>query len=421
MADRPDDLDALAARLRAADALGRSDTINRLFDFLLTRSREGAAPKEIEVAEAVFGRRVSFDIAQDSTVRVNVHRLRKKLDDYYAGAGRGDAVRLSIPKGEYRLVAVAGAPPEAAVVDPSRSWTAGRLVLAGLVVLLALNLLLGAIWWFSSSQQGFTFARRAPAWKSLLADGRPITLVVGDYFIFGELDDHMEVSRLVREYEINSSEDLADYMMNNPEKGGKYTDVNLYYLPTSVAPALRSIMPILVTSPAERDRVHVVTSSQLTADMLKHNDIVYVGYLDRLGLLRDQVFGGSRYRVGETWDELLDPKSGKDYISQEGGPQGSETHRDYGYFSTFVGPNGNRIVVIAGTRDIGVVQTAEMVSGKEGLRLQAQKAGGMKSFEALYEVQGIDRVNLRGRLVDLSPIQAAEAWDLKTPLSFPTK
>jgi hypothetical protein len=417
MADRPDDLDIQAERLRATDALGRSDTINRLFDFLLERSREGAAPKEIEVAEAVFGRRVSFDIAQDSTVRVNVHRLRKKLDDYYAGPGRGEPIRLAIPKGEYRLVAGPGAQPDAVHATPS--WWSGRGVLLAVAALLVLNLVLGGAWWLNASRGGFGFARHAPAWRALLDDNRPITLVVGDYFIFEEMDEHMEPQRLVRDYQINSSQDLADYLMNNPDKMDKYADINLSYLATSAAPAMRSIMPVLATTPAERERIHVITASQLTADVLKHNDIIYVGYFSGLGLLRDQVFAGSRYRIGETYDELVDEKTSHHYLSQEGGPEGEETHRDYGYFSTFVGPNGNRIIVIAGNRDIGVVQTAEMVSTAATLREQSQRAKGMKSFEALYEVQGIDRVNLRGRLLDLSPIQAAAAWDLKNPLTFP--
>jgi hypothetical protein len=419
MADRPDDLDIQAERLRAADALGRSDTINRLFDFLLERSREGAAPKEIEVAEAVFGRRVSFDIAQDSTVRVNVHRLRKKLDDYYAGPGRSEPIRLAIPKGEYRLVAGPGAPPEVLPSPSQPGWAQGRLSLILIGALIALNLLVGGAWWWNTNHGGFGFARHAPAWSALLADKRPITLVVGDYFIFEEMDEHMEPSRLVRDYQINSSQDLADYLMNNPDKMDKYADINLSYLATSSAPAMRSIMPVLATTPAERERIHVITTSQLTADMLKHNDIIYIGYFSGLGLLRDQVFAGSRYRIGETYDELIDEKTSRHYVSQEGGPEGGETHRDYGYFSTFVGPNGNRIVIIAGNRDIGVVQAAEMATSAEPLKAQSQRAKGMKSFEALYEVQGIDRVNLRGRLLDLSPIQAAEAWDLKTPLTFP--
>ena len=100
-----DEIAELAAHLRARQALGRSDGLNRLFDYLVESARAGAKPKEFEVAAAVFGRDASFDGSQDASVRVAVHRLRRKLDDFYAGPGRDEAVRLAIPKGEYRMVA----------------------------------------------------------------------------------------------------------------------------------------------------------------------------------------------------------------------------------------------------------------------------------------------------------------------------
>ena len=56
-----EELSAQAERLKAAGGLGRSPPIQKLFDYLLMRSLEGSAPKEIEVAEAVFGRTFDFD------------------------------------------------------------------------------------------------------------------------------------------------------------------------------------------------------------------------------------------------------------------------------------------------------------------------------------------------------------------------
>ena len=418
MADRPDDLDIQAERLRAADALGRSDTINRLFAFLLVRSREGPPPKEIEVAEAVFGRRVSFDIAQDSTVRVNVHRLRKKLDDFYAGPGRDEPVRLTLPKGEYRLVVAPQAAPVELTPPP---LAAGLFTRAGLALAASLAVLCVACgwgWWASAHDGGLGFARRSPAWRVLLADDRPITVVAQDDFIFGQTDEHGDVSRLVREFNINSSEDLAEYMMNNPDKASHYIDLGYYYLPTSVAPAMRDIMPFLAINDKERDRVRVVTSSQLTPDLLKRSDIVYIGDFAGLRLLRDQVFAGSRYRIGSTFDDLTDTKTGKTYHSPEGEPESPEARPDFGYFSTFTGPNGNRFVIISGTRDVGVMHTAEAVSAREGLKLIADKAKGMDGFEVLYQAQAVDRVNFMGQLLNLSPIPPAKSWS-NQPLTFP--
>ncbi|MDB5436376.1 MAG: hypothetical protein JWR47_2633, partial [Phenylobacterium sp.] len=82
-----DPIAELAERLRARQALGRSEGLNRLFDYLVESALAGTRPKEFEVAVAVFGRGASFDGSQDASVRVAVHRLRRKLDEFYSGPG----------------------------------------------------------------------------------------------------------------------------------------------------------------------------------------------------------------------------------------------------------------------------------------------------------------------------------------------
>ena len=103
----PDELVAEAARLRASGALGKPGPLSRLFEFLLGRSG-GSAPKELEIAVAVFNKKSDFDIGQDALVRVYVHKLRKKLEEFYL-RNPGER-RLVIPKGEYRLVVEAPEP-----------------------------------------------------------------------------------------------------------------------------------------------------------------------------------------------------------------------------------------------------------------------------------------------------------------------
>ena len=129
MAPDPNDRIAeLAGRLRTRRALGRSEGLNRLFDYLAERARAGARPKEFEVAAAVFGRGGDFDGAQDASVRVAVHRLRRKLDDFYAGPGADEPVRLSIPRGEYRMIAEPTPSMAPAPAAPSRRlWWPSRL------------------------------------------------------------------------------------------------------------------------------------------------------------------------------------------------------------------------------------------------------------------------------------------------------
>ncbi len=56
---------------------------------------------EFEVAVEALGRRPDFDPQQDSIVRVEAHRVRKRLHDYYANEGASHPIRLVLPQGNY--------------------------------------------------------------------------------------------------------------------------------------------------------------------------------------------------------------------------------------------------------------------------------------------------------------------------------
>ncbi|MDQ0321522.1 TolB-like protein [Pararhizobium capsulatum DSM 1112] len=57
--------------------------------------------KGYTIATLVFGRDESFDPQTDPVVRLEARRLRHDLDSYYVSAGRGNPLRISIPKGQY--------------------------------------------------------------------------------------------------------------------------------------------------------------------------------------------------------------------------------------------------------------------------------------------------------------------------------
>lgn len=410
----PDLLRAHADRIRESGVLGRSPLMQRLFDFLLDRTLSGKAPKEIEVAVDAFGKGADFDVSQDAMVRVYIHKLRRKLEEFYQGAGANEPVRLSIPKGEYRFVAeAADVPPVEAVPEPllappppvHRKWIVRALIAS---LLINVGVLLTAWLRPSGPVEELTELRASPLWSPLLHDERTIFLVVGDYYIFGETDDTMEVKRLVREFGINSSQDLDHHLKLHPDLADRYMDLELAYLPTAAAYALRDLMPVLASA---NKRVRVVTMSQLNPAVIKSADVVYVGYLSGLGMLRDIVFTGSRLEFGDSYDEIVDRKTQKRYVSQAGAPyRGDNKVHDYGYFATFTGPTGNRIVIIAGTRDVAAMHMAETVTAPRTLDALMKSAGTAPAFEALYEVYGMDRLNLDGKLLLTSALDSATIW-----------
>ena len=412
----PEALRAHAERIKGSGVLGRSPLMQRLFDFLLECTIVGKAPKEIEVAVDAFGKGAEFDVSQDAMVRVYIHKLRRKLEEFYQGAGAAEVVRLSIPKGEYRFaveaVAVPTAEAEGSVpaIPPPQS-ARRRWVIPVLVASAVLNIAVLAVVLLrpSAPPDDFREVRENPVWSPLLNDDRLIFVVVGDYYIFGETDDSMEVKRLVREFDINSPQDLENHTKLNPELADRYMDMELAYLPTASAFALRDVMPVL--APANK-RVRIVTMSQLNPAVIKSSDIVYVGYLSGLGMLADYVFAASRLSVGDSFDELVDRSTKQRYISQQQGAsiRGERKFHDYGYFATFAGPSGNRIVVIAGTRDVAAMHMAETLTTPHALQTLTAQAGKMPGFEALYEVYGMDKLNLDGKLLLTSPLDSNTIW-----------
>jgi hypothetical protein len=128
-------------------------------------------------------------------------------------------------------------------------------------------------------------------------------------------------------------------------------------------------------------------------------------------MLRDIVFPGSRLSFGESYDEIVDRQTQKRYVSQAGAPyRGESKIHDYGYFATFTGPTGNRIVIIAGTRDVAAMHMAETVTSPRTLETLMKSAGKAPAFEALYEVYGMDRLNLDGKLLLTSALDSETIW-----------
>jgi hypothetical protein len=392
-----------AELVQASGVLGEA-RLRRLFDYLLASSLAGQSPKEITIAIDVFGKDAQFEVSQDALVRVYVHKLRRALEEFHASSGATGGSALRIPRGEYRLKLSASTPATLAGPAPRRptGLSALRAALAlGIAALLGFGTA-----WLRTPRSELDRVRANPIWSPIVKDDRPIMIVLGDYYLIGETDSSMdmEVKRLVREYSVNSKSDLNDYVAQHPELADRYMDVGLRYLPIAAAFALRDVMAVL--APVNR-RITVSKMSDLEPGSLKSADIVYIGYLSGLGLMQDLVFTGSRFAVGASYDEVVDKQTRHSYFSQTwtqtmGPPalSGKETpYHDYGVFAKFRGPGGNPIIVISGTRDEGVRQTAEAFTSPEKLAEFDRQTDPAPPFEALLEVSAFDGVNLSGKVL----------------------
>lgn len=414
-----------AAKIAASGALGRSRSYARLLDFLVESAAQGRTPKELEIAMEVFGRGADFDPSQDSMVRVYAHNLRQKLEHYYATAGRGEAQQLALARGEYRISLVAAGPadtddtsrppavpaaqPEGVVLKLTR-W---RLAASAAAVLVLGGVLGGAIALQQApAEPAAAVVARSPLWAGLLDDDLPILLVVGDYYIYGELDEHGAVTRLVRDFSVGSSKDLDELMMNDTSLLSRYLDLDLTYLPTGSAFALLDLLRVIYTT---EKPIRVVSMSEMNEANLKSSHVIYVGYLSALDKLEDFVFASSALAIGYTYDELRNMDTGELYTSEAGMPGANRNYRDFAFISMFPGPGGNQIMIVAGTRDAGLMQAAHalsdpmFVASMERARPDTSQAQP-PSFEMLYEVTGYGRTNLDAMLVHTAALNYQEIW-----------
>jgi serine/threonine-protein kinase len=94
--------------------------------------------KESVLGTEVFNREPGYDPKADAVVRVEATKLRARLLEYYAGPGKGDPLRIDIPKGSYIPVfaLVEPAPPPVA----TRAGFAWRAAIGAALLLAAIGL-----------------------------------------------------------------------------------------------------------------------------------------------------------------------------------------------------------------------------------------------------------------------------------------
>lgn len=145
-----EEISAQVRRVLGSAVFQNSESSRQLLAYLSQWSLDhpGSHVKESEVAVSVFHREpAAFDSQTDSVVRVQMARLRAKLNDYYGSEGAADEVLIEVPKGAYYIVSSYRAPEvedAAAAPEPVVEGRARRRVSRAVVIALGAGALLGA-------------------------------------------------------------------------------------------------------------------------------------------------------------------------------------------------------------------------------------------------------------------------------------
>ncbi|HXM42621.1 MAG TPA: malectin domain-containing carbohydrate-binding protein [Bryobacteraceae bacterium] len=94
------------AAVLASPTFARAQRLVKLLEYVCEKHFEGGDAQvcEYSIATEVLGRPANFDPAEDAIARVEIHRLRKKLREYYASEGSRQPLKIIIPPGMYTPV-----------------------------------------------------------------------------------------------------------------------------------------------------------------------------------------------------------------------------------------------------------------------------------------------------------------------------
>jgi adenylate cyclase len=145
-------------RILASRCFEQASRSSKFLRFVVeqTLAGQGDRLKGYTIAIEVFGRPTDFDAQSDPLVRVEAGRLRRRLTEYYSDEGRGDPVRIDLPRGSYSITSSYYPPPAEVLLGPMppnaptghvaadnrRRWRRIRSVLIAAIVLAGLGVLL---------------------------------------------------------------------------------------------------------------------------------------------------------------------------------------------------------------------------------------------------------------------------------------
>jgi hypothetical protein len=99
----PDEVLAALKPILRSKTFVHASSLRQALEFIVRKSLSSPVEpiKEYTLATEVLSRGSDFDPKIDNIVRVQMHRLREKLEEYYLTEGQRDSVRIVMPRGQY--------------------------------------------------------------------------------------------------------------------------------------------------------------------------------------------------------------------------------------------------------------------------------------------------------------------------------
>jgi hypothetical protein len=375
----------------------RSHAVLRQLLFYLagkTLAGEAGGLKEYVVGVEAFAKPPSYDPQSDASVRVQVSRLRKCLNDYYEKECPDDPVRIDIPKGQFGIKfdlrdtgKTAERTPAASPADRRvalLTWTSAALTVTTIAALAALLL----SWNLPSA--GALSAGANPdlkaIWGTYLSGERPVLIVIGAP-LFAKYTTS-ETGVFFRDPRLNEWEEAVvspDLSKVGAAVGGAVVTPSWIY--TGVGEATGAFLLARLLSHSNRE-VSLRRSHDLSWEDFRDRNVIVLGapkhnrHLKYLPIQQKFVFSGGgilnlRPEPGEP--ETFDPKFSAGY---------EELEEDHALISRFPGLHGLGVTtVLAGASTEATLAAVEYATQpRYAAELTARLRGERGAMPLAYQV-----------------------------------
>lgn len=376
--------------------------------YLVKCSIEGIPAKEAQIATTIFQRNIT-DSEYDSTiVRVNVHNLRKKLNQYYLTDGAKDEIVFHIPTGRYQ-VEITERKQEGFLPKAKELKT---MIFVGVIILTAIISTALSYFAFRPKNQALNSAqlRKSVIWNGFFDNGKRIMFVVGDYYFFTDDNPDFTENLIVRDFLINSDDDFSKMLAKTPGAPKKYGKLGYSYTGHATPFVLNSLLPVFQGTESE-----ICLMSQFDVRYLKQYNIVFFGLYRTMGVFK-LYLKQSGFEIDVDYNHISVKKGNKIITTYAQSGSAESFHDDYPVILKFRGPNNNQILLIASFHDTGLIVSASELGSSTHLKGIKQKLSEKygyvpENFEILSKVVGINRNEMRTDIVQINNLDSAAFFD----------
>lgn len=340
---KKEDILAQLDRIVSDKDFSRSKINIRLLKFLVMATLENKDVKETSIGTAFFGSKYD-PIKSDNKVRVYVYHLRKKLEKYYSNAAHKGDIVFIITKGQYLVQ-----------FEEYKKTASKTSVSKLLYVIGAMATTIGVI---------AIFNFKAPAndfWKTLMQNDFPTTVVFGDYFTIEGTVATGNIG-IIRDYEINTEQELKDYLTDNPEQDGKLKASQHHYFNWMAPYCSKSITAFWSNYDYSFDIKQI---SEWNVSQLGKENIVYFGQSKSMGVLKNILIENfPHYTFKSQILERTDSKTKKTTIYRDV-IRYDDKITDFTVVAKITMPTGNEMRFFLSDQDCGAISALEFFTDKK--------------------------------------------------------